>query len=94
MSEVFLFLIFPYSAHDFTKVQKALQSLKTKKGDSREKVSSLVPLTIPLSNTFYENLRDIYSLRNVLINQHIIDVSGQMLVDSTNQSNSNILYRN
>ncbi len=43
MSEVFLFLIFPYSAHDFTKVQKALQSLKTKKGDSREKVSSLVP---------------------------------------------------
>ena len=73
---------------------KALQSLKTKKGDSREKVSSLVPLTIPLSNTFYENLRDIYSLRNVLINQHIIDVSGQLLTDSTNQSNSNILYRN
>ena len=72
----------------------AMQSLKTKKGDSREKVSSLVPLTIPLSNTFYENLRDIYSLRNVLINQHIIDVSGQLLTDSTNQSNSNILYRN
>ena len=43
MSEVFLFLIFPYSAHDFTKVQKALQSLKTKRGESREKVSSLVP---------------------------------------------------
>ena len=43
MSEVFLFLIFPYWAHDFTKVQKALKSLKTKKGDSREKVSSLVP---------------------------------------------------
>ena len=40
MSGVFLFLMFPYSAHDFTKVQKAL---KTKKGDSREKVSSLVP---------------------------------------------------
>ena len=73
---------------------KVLQRLKTKKGDSREKVSSLVPLTIPLSNTFYENLRDIYSLRNVLINQHIIDVSGQWLTDSTNQSNSNILYRN
>ena len=91
MSGVFLFLMFPYSAHDFTKVQKAL---KTKKGDSREKVSSLVPLTIPLSNTFYENLRDIYSLRNVLINQHIIDVSGQMLTDSTNQPNSTIPYRN
>ena len=72
----------------------ALQSLKTKKGDSREKVSSLVPLTIPLSNTFYENLRDIYSLRNVLINQRIIDISGQLLTDSTNQSHSNIPYRN
>ena len=71
-----------------------MQSLKTKKGDSREKVSSLVPEAIPLSNTFYENLRDIYSLRNVLINQRIIDISGQLLTDSTNQSHSNIPYRN
>ena len=65
-----------------------------KEGDSFEKASSLVPITIPLSNTFYENLRDIYSLRNILINQQIIDISGQWLTNSINQHHSDILYRN
>jgi hypothetical protein len=65
-----------------------------KEGDSFKKVSSLVPITIPLSNTFYENLRDIYSLRNILINQQIIDISGQWLTNIINQHHSNIPYRN
>jgi hypothetical protein len=45
-----------------------------------------VPLTIPFSNSFYQNLTDIYALKELLYNEGIADYNGLPLVipDTTN----------
>ena len=40
-----------------------LQVLKKEKGDKLSNVSHLVPLTIPFSNSFYQNLTYIFALK-------------------------------
>ena len=47
---------------------------------------SLVPLTIPFSNSFYQNLTDIYSLKELLYNTGIADYQGLPLVKPDNGS--------
>jgi hypothetical protein len=46
------------------------------------------------SNSFYENLSEIYDLRKVLINEGLIDKDGFILTTTEFQSNSTIPYRN
>lgn len=55
---------------------------------------AFVPLTGQFSNSFYENLSEIYDLREVLINEGIMDKDGFILPMTEIQSNSNIPYRN
>ena len=51
---------------------------------------SLVPLTVPLSNSFYQNLTDIYTLKELLYNGGIADFNGLPLV-KPHQSNTLLL---
>jgi len=48
----------------------------------------LVPLTMPLSNSFYQNLTDIYSLKEILYNEGIADIEGLPIVKPDNRTNS------
>ena len=73
---------------------KGLQTSVIKKGDTLSNISLNVPLTVQLSNTFYENLYEIYDLRQVLINEGIMDNDGFILPMTELQPNSNIPYRN
>jgi len=36
-------------------------------------ITRLVPQTAPFSNSFYQNLHDIYNLKDVLINEGLLD---------------------
>ncbi len=45
--------------------------MKIKKGDELSNISPFVPLTIPISNFFYQNLKEIYSLKELLYNKGI-----------------------
>jgi hypothetical protein len=47
-----------------------------------------VPLTIPLSNSFFQNLTDIYNLKELLYNEGIADIEGLPIVKPDNRSNS------
>ncbi len=53
-----------------------------------------VPFTVQFSNSFYENLGEIWDLRKTLINEGIMDKNGIILPKTRLNSNSNIPYRN
>ena len=53
----------------------------------------LVPLTIPFSNSFYQNLQDIYNLKDVLENEGIIDYPELTLIVKGNEANSTLPIR-
>ena len=57
----------------------SLQRLKTKKRDALSSVSLSVPLTLPTSNSFYENVDELYSLKETLIQQGILSNYGNGL---------------
>lgn len=59
-----------------------------KKGDELSNISFQVPLTIPLSNSFYQNLNDIYSFKELLYNEGIADIEGLPIVKPDNCGNS------
>ncbi len=40
------------------------------------KLRFLVPLTVQFSNSFYENLHEIYNLKDLLINEGLMDFRG------------------
>ena len=65
---------------------KELEFEITKMGTQLSKDSHLVPLTVPLSNSFYQNLTDIYSLKELLYNTGIADYNGLPLVKPNNRS--------
>lgn len=67
-----------------------LQGVKKEKGDKISNVSHLVPLTIPFSNSFYQNLTDIYALKELLYNEGIADYNGLPLI-KPHQSNTLLL---
>ena len=67
-----------------------LESIANKKGDNLSKVSRLVPLTIPFSNSFYQNLTDIYALKELLYNEGLADYNGLPLI-KPHQSNTLLL---
>ena len=45
-----------------------------------------VPLTIPFSNSFYQNLKDIFGLKQLLYDQGLADNSGLPLIKSKGSS--------
>ena len=55
---------------------------------SKKDLSHLVPLKIPFSNYFHQNLVDIYSLKELLYNEGIADYNGLPLI----KPNNRILY--
>tara|TARA_R110000796_G_scaffold197641_1_gene313959 strand:+ start:1311 stop:3008 length:1698 start_codon:yes stop_codon:yes gene_type:complete len=65
-----------------------LKGLKKEKGDKLSNVSHLVPLTIPFSNSFYQNLTDIYSLKELLYSEGIADINGLPLIKPDNSVHS------
>ena len=56
----------------------------------KEVLSRFVPLTIPFSNSFYQNLTDIYALKELLYNEGIADYNGLPLI-KLHQSNTLLL---
>jgi len=42
-------------------------------------LSRLVPLTLPTSNSFYENVEELYALKGTLIQQGILSGEGNRL---------------
>jgi len=67
-----------------------LQVFKKEKGDKLSNVSHFVPLTIPFSNSFYQNLTNIYALKELLYNEGIADYNGLPLI-KPHQSNTLLL---
>ena len=63
-----------------------LESIANKKGDNLSKVSRLVPFTVPFSNSFYQNLTDIYALKELLYNEGIADYNGLPLIKPDNSN--------
>ena len=53
--------------------------LKTKKRDNLSTLSRFVPLTLPTSNSFYENVDELYALKETLIQQGILNGEGNGL---------------
>jgi hypothetical protein len=53
--------------------------MKTKKRDNLAPLSNIVPLTLPTSNSFYENVDELYSLKETLIQQGILSGEGNGL---------------
>ena len=51
-------------------------------------VVGFVPLTIPFSNSFYQNLTDIYSLKELLYNEGVADINGLPLIKPDNSVHS------
>ena len=54
----------------------------------------VVPLTIQFSNSFYENLHDIYNLKDILMNEGILDnqLKSPLFIDKA--TNSTLPLRN
>lgn len=46
----------------------------------------IVPLTFPISNSFYQNLTDIYDLKQLLYNEGLADYRGLPIIKSTGSS--------
>ena len=65
-----------------------LEGLKKETGNSFSDVSRLVPLTIPFSNSFYQNLTDIYSLKELLYSEGIANINGLPIVKPDNSVHS------
>lgn len=64
-----------------------LKNYKINKGLIQNEISShLVPLKIPFSNSFYKNLTDIYSLKELLYNEGIADYKGLPLIKPDNSN--------
>ena len=60
-------------------VVRNVDVLKTKKRDNLSILSRLVPLTLPTSNSFYENVDELYALKETLIQQGILSNEGNGL---------------
>ena len=71
----------------FHKIKK-LQDLEKEKGDTFSDISLNVPLTTPFSNSFYQNLIDIYGLKELLYSDGITDIKGLPLIIPNNRRNS------
>ena len=52
------------------------------------KYSDLVDLTIPYSNSFYQNLTEIYNLKELLYNEGIADYKGLPFMKPINDINT------
>ena len=52
------------------------------------KYFTLVDLTIPYSNSFYQNLTEIYNLKELLYNEGIADYKGLPFMKPINDSNT------
>jgi len=52
---------------------------KTKKRDNLSIASRFVPLTLPTSNSFYENVEELYALKETLKQQGILSNDGNGL---------------
>ena len=46
----------------------------------------MVPLTFPISNSFYQNLTDIYDLKQLLYNEGLADYRGLPIIKSMGSS--------
>ena len=46
----------------------------------------IVPFTVPFSNSFYQNLTDIYALKELLYNEGIADYNGLPLIKPDNSN--------
>ena len=62
-----------------TDVINSEKRLKTKKRDNLSTLSRFVPLTLPTSNSFYENVEELYSLKEMLVQQGILSNDGNGL---------------
>ena len=49
---------------------------KTKKRENLSTLSRFAPLTLPTSNSFYENVDELYALKETLIQQGILSGEG------------------
>ena len=58
---------------------RSLQRLKTKKRDNLSTLSLFVPLTLPPSNSFYENVEERYALKETFVQQGILSGEGHGL---------------
>ena len=79
-----LFLLVPRS---FAQINLA-KTLEQKNQSFHFGFSSSVPLTVPFSNSFYENIREIYHLRDLLANKGILDSSFSTLIKSSGRHDS------
>ena len=52
----------------------------------------MVPLTFPFSNSFYQNLTDIYNLKELLYNEGIADYRGLPNIKPKGAGDSKITY--
>ena len=52
---------------------------KTKKRENLSTLSRFVPLTIPTSNSFYENVDELYALKETLVQQGVLSNDGNGL---------------
>ena len=58
---------------------KSLQRFKTKARENLSTISRFVPLTLPTSNSFYENVDELYALKEMLVQQGILSNDGNGL---------------
>ena len=80
-TRVFVLIIFNHlmlSIGDLAKstssfIVRNLEVFKTKTRGDLKIISRLVPLTLPTSNSFYENAEELYSLKETLILQGILN---------------------
>jgi len=77
-------------------IEKIIPELKIKNLNElkNNKLRFKVPLTVQFSNSFYENLHEIYHLKDLLINQGILDnqLESPLFIDKT--TNSTLPLRN
>ena len=66
-----------------------LKNYEINKGLVQNELSShLVPFTIPFSNSFYQNLTDIYNLKELLYSEGVADFNGLPLFKPDNSIHS------
>jgi len=68
-------------------INKGLKGNKKRDKSKKNDLSQSVPLTIPFSNSFYQNLTDIYALKELLYNEGLADYNGLPLI-KPHQSNT------
>ena len=71
-----------------------LVQLKNLNELKNNKLRFVVPLTVQFSNSFYENLHEIYNLKDILINEGILDnqLESPLFIHKT--TNSTLPLRN